>query len=178
MIGNDRCLYNGDEASNRGAFQHYLRVCSNIFDLVSIRLLQRFFRGGRGRQGSRSSLANSFISNQSIKSDPVQIVVKDCLRSHQTEVCSVWSNVVSITGQQRQVDSLSANSKQTALTLSFSPWSVLLMTVESIPKGTSSIRQSGLEIVWQLLCAVNCKRHGDHPLTFLMRIRMIDSSVS
>jgi hypothetical protein len=37
--------------------------------------------------------------------------------------------------------------KQTALTLSFSPHSCLLMTVESMPKGTFSIRQSGLEIV-------------------------------
>ncbi len=85
---------------------------------------------------------------------------------------------MSIIGHQRQVDSLSANSKQAALTLSFSPRSVLLMTVESMPKGISSIRQSGLEIVSQLLCAANCKRQSDHPLTFLMRISMIDSSVS
>ncbi len=153
-------------------------VHSDIFDLVFIRLLQRFFRGGRERRCSRSPLANSLISNESIKSDPVQIVVKDYLRFHQTEIRSVWSNVVSMTGHRRQVDSLSANSKQTALTLSFSPWSVLLMTVESMLKGTSSIRQSELEIVSQLLFVANCKRHGDHPLTFLMRIPMIDSSVS
>jgi hypothetical protein len=85
---------------------------------------------------------------------------------------------MTITGHRKQVDSLSANLKQTALTLSFTHWSVLLMTVESIPKETPRIRLSGLEIVWQLLCAANCKRHGDHPFTFLMRIPMIDSSVS
>ncbi len=136
-----------------------------------------FFVEGGGRRDSRSPLAKSLISNESIKSDPVQIAVKDYLRFHQTEVRSVWSNVVLITWHRKQVDSLSANSKQTALTLSFSPWSVLLMTVESMPKGTSSMRSSGLEIVWQLLCGANCKRHGDHPLTFLMRIPMIDSSV-
>jgi hypothetical protein len=56
-----------------------------------------------------------------------------------------------------QVDSLSANSKQTALTLSFSLQPILLMTVELVPKGISSIRESGLEIVRQLLCAANCK---------------------
>ncbi len=136
------------------------------------------FCGERGRQSSRSLLANSLIWIESIKSDPVQIVVKNYLRFHQTEIRSVWSNVVSMTEHRRQVDSLSVNLKQTALTLSFSPWSVLLTIVESMSKGTSSIRQSGLEIVWQLLCAANCKRHGDYPLTFLVRISMIDSSVS
>jgi hypothetical protein len=118
------------------------------------------------------------MSNESIKSDTVHIVAKDYFRFYQTEVRSVWLNVVSMTGHWRQVDSLSVNSKQTALTLPFSPWSVLLMTVESMLKGTSSMRQSGLEIIWKLLCAVNCKRHGDHPLTFLMRIPVVDSSVS
>jgi hypothetical protein len=97
-----------------------------------------------GKQGSRSFLANSLISNESIKSDPVQIVIKDYLRSHQTEVRFVWSNVLSMTEHRRQVDSLSANSKQTALTLSFSPWSVLLMTVESIRNSLTTIMCSQL----------------------------------
>jgi hypothetical protein len=34
-------------------------------------------------------MADSLISNESIKSDPVQIVVKNYLRFHQTEVRSV-----------------------------------------------------------------------------------------
>ncbi len=85
-----------------------------------------------------------------------------------------------IIGHRIQFDSLPANSKQTALTLtlSLSSRSVLLITAESIPKGTSSVRQTGLQIVSQLLSASDCKRHGDRPLTFLMKISMIDSSVS
>jgi len=129
-------------------------------------------------EGSCQMVKNLNDSNESIKSDPVQIVVKNYLRFHQSEVRSVWSNSVSVTGHRRQVDSLSANLKQTALTLSFSPWSVLLMTVESMPKGTPRIRQSGLEIVWQLLYAFNCKRNSDRPLTFFIKICMIDSLVS
>ena len=118
------------------------------------------------------------FSNKSIKTDPVQTAVKDYLRLHHAAVRSVWSNVVSIVEYRRQVDSLSANSIPTALTLSLFPRSLRLMTVESMPKGTFSIRESRLEMVSQLLCVTNYKRHGDYPLTFLMRISMIDTSVS
>ncbi len=92
-------------------------------------------------------LAKSLLSNESINAGPIQIVAKDYLRFHWTEVRSIRSNVLSIVGHRRQADSLPADLKQTALTLSFSPHSCLLMTVESMPKGTFSIRQSGLEIV-------------------------------
>jgi hypothetical protein len=89
MIRNDRCLYIGGEAINRVAFRHCLRVYSDIFNLVSIRLLQGYFSWRAGRRSSRSPLANSLISNESIKSDPVKIVIKNYLRFYQTEVRSV-----------------------------------------------------------------------------------------
>ena len=51
------------------------------------------------------------------------------------------------------------------------------MTIESMPKEIFWIRQNTLEIVSELLCVTNCKRHSDCPLTFFIRISMIDSSI-
>jgi len=178
MVHNDRWVYIGGDASNHVAFRYCLRICSDMLDLVYVCFLQRFFRGWCWRRASRSSLANHLISNESMKSDTVQIVAKNYPRLHQTEIRSVWLNVTSMTGHPWQVDSLLTNSKQTASTLSFSPGSILLMTVKSTPNGTSSMRQSELEMVWHLLCAANYKRHDDHPLTFLVRMPVIDGAIA
>ena len=131
------------------------------------------------RDGSSThSLTKSLVSNESIKSDSIQILIKNYLSFYRTEVHSVWLNIMLIIGHQRQADWFSANSKETVQILSFSSRSVLFIPAESITKGTSSLRQTGLEIVSQLLCVVNCKQCDYHPLTSLMELSMIDSSVS
>ena len=86
MVRNDRWIYIGGDTSNRVEFRHCMRICSDVFDLVSVRFLQRFFRG---RRASRSSLTNSLVSNESIKSDAVQIVAMDYLSFYQTEIGSL-----------------------------------------------------------------------------------------